>query len=131
MAKYRTLDEFFADQEPGTLEQVMLVREAIFEAEPSLHENLKWNSPNYVHDGEDRITFNLMNKERKVKLLIHMGAKRKEDRTDKPVLEQDEGIVSWQSNIRGIVSFDDMSDIQSKRAALVKLLRRWLAIPAA
>lgn len=128
MKKYKTLDDFFTDQEQTKLDQVMLARKIILTAEPKLEENLKWNGPNYVYDGVDRITFNLMNREQKVKLLIHMGAKRKENKTGKPVLSEDNGIVDWQSDIRGIVSFDSIEDIVSKKEALIKLIQAWLVI---
>ncbi len=128
MKKYKTLEEFFADQDPNKLEQVMLVREIILTAEPNLHENLKWNAPNYVYNGEDRITLNLLNKDKKVKLLVHMGAKIKEDKAASPLLQQDSGIVEWQSDIRGVVNFKDMNDIESKREALTNLIRAWLLL---
>lgn len=86
---------------------------------PDLQENIKWNAPNYVHEDVDRITFNLMNKERKVQLIIHMGSSKKENKNAKPALKNDEGLVDWSSDIRGIISFDGMADIVEKEKACV------------
>lgn len=128
MQRYKSLDEFFADQSPGKLKQINALRKIILEIEPTLLENLKWNAPNYQHKGEDRITFNVMNKQGKVKLLIHMGATKKESKSAPSILVDDEGIVEWNSDIRGTLTFIDLEDIASKKASLKKLIERWLAI---
>ena len=128
MQRYKSLDEFFANQTPEKLEQVNALRKIILEIEPTLMENLKWNAPNYVYKGQDRITFNLMNKQGQVKLLIHMGATRKESKSAQPVLDNDEGIVEWNSDIRGTLTFTDLEDIASKKILLKRIIERWLAI---
>lgn len=128
MQRYKSLDEFFANQTPEKLEQVNALRKIILEIEPTLMENLKWNAPNYVYKGQDRITFNLMNKQGQVKLLIHMGATRKESKSAQPVLDNDEGIVEWSSDIRGTLTFTDLEDIASKKILLKRIIERWLAI---
>lgn len=130
MKKYRTVDEFLADQPQQKLEQIQAVRHIITSIEPSLQENIKWNAPNYVHSGVDRITFNLLNKEGVVKLVLHMGAAKKEDKSGKPILTDDEGLLDWASDIRGAISFADLSDIQTKEPQLKRLIKRWLAISA-
>jgi uncharacterized protein YdhG (YjbR/CyaY superfamily) len=56
--------------------QIDMLRSIILSVEPKLQEHIKWNAPSYVLNGEDRITFNLMNKESLVKLILHMGATR-------------------------------------------------------
>ncbi|NTV90402.1 MAG: DUF1801 domain-containing protein [Clostridiales bacterium] len=119
MDKYRTIDEFLSDQSSDKLEQINTLRELIIQVEPNLAENLKWNAPNYVYKGEDRITFNVMNKQDIVKVIIHMGATKKEDKKSNPILANDQGIVEWSSDIRGAISFDDISDIYSKMEMLL------------
>lgn len=128
MNKYTAIEEFLADQDADKLEQIELLRSIITEARPDLTEHIKWNASSYVLDGEDRITFNLMNKEGTVKLILHMGATRKEDKKGTPVLSDDKGLVAWQSDIRGIVSFTDAADIRTKQADVADVVKRWLAI---
>lgn len=127
MNKYTTIEEFLADQDESKREQIELLRSIIKNAHPHLTEHIKWNAPSYVLDGEDRVTFNLMNKEGVVKLILHMGATRKEDKKGVPVLSDDKGLVSWQSDIRGMLSFTDVADIKAKRAGIADILVRWLA----
>ncbi len=130
MIKYKTLEEFFADQPKDKLDQVNALRSVILNSEPALVEGIKWNAPNYTFNGEDRMTFSLFNKQNKVKLVIHMGSTRKENKSGKPVLVEDEGIVEWNSDIRGTISFDNMTDIKEKLPSLRKVLKRWLEIGA-
>lgn len=128
MKKYKTLEEFFEDQPAEKLKQVMSVRELIFSAEPSLRETLKWNAPNYTYNGEDRITFNIMNKQEIVKVIIHTGASKKEDKSGKPILDDVSGMVVWNSDIRGTISFESFEDIQAKSVQFKKIIADWVAL---
>lgn len=111
-----------------TREQVQLLRDIIASLDADLTEHIKWNAPSYVFDGEDRVTMNLRNKQGLVKLVLHMGATRPENRKGTPMLLEDEGIVEWASDIRGFVTFADLADVRAKEPALRRVLARWLAI---
>ncbi len=111
-----------------TREQVQLLRDIIASLDADLTEHIKWNAPSYVLDGEDRITMNLRNKEGRVKLVLHMGATRPESKKGAPVLADDEGLVEWASDIRGLITFVDVDDIRANQPALLGVLTRWLAI---
>lgn len=128
MNRYNSVAEFLDELDENNLDQVNELRGIIFEAEPTLTENIKWNAPNYVHDGEDRITFNLLNKEGKVKLVLHMGATRKEDTHAEPLLEDTGHLGKSVSNIRTVITFESLQDILAKENGLKDILRRWLAI---
>jgi len=131
MQKYQTLEDFIADLDDEKRLQVQALRELIHALEPRLEERIKWNAPSYVLDGEDRITFNLMNKQGVVKLVLHMGATRKEDKNGSPVMNDKSGLVEWSSDIRGMLSFKDAEDINAKTDQLKIIIRDWLSIPAA
>ena len=130
MKKYKTVDEYLADQTLEKLEQINFIRQLILRIQPSLTENLKWNAPNYSFRDEDRITFNTMNKESIVKLILHMGTSKKENKKGKPVLSNDFGIVEWNSDIRGTINFRGIKDAKEKEEVLVKVLTNWLSIVA-
>ena len=110
-----------------TRSQVQALRKIILGTMPSLREHIKWNAPSYALNGEDRITFNTINKENLVKLVIHMGTTHKEDKSRTPVLQEDGGIVQWISDIRGVVTFESYKDVKAKSTPLKDLLTRWLA----
>src|SRR5262245_61410000 len=108
MQKYKTLEEFFDDLNKDKRLQIDTLRNLILETEPRLEEHLKWNAPSYVFNGEDRITFNLMNKQGVVKLVLHMGVTRKENRNGSPVMNDASGLIEWSSDIRGTITFSDI-----------------------
>ena len=131
MQKYKTLEEFLNDLSPDKRLQVDTLRGLILKTEPRLEEHIKWNAPSYVLDGEDRITFNLMNKQGVVKLVFHMGATRKEDKNGAPVMHDESGLIEWSSDIRGMITFTSIEDVNSNLTSLQKIIKDWLSLPAA
>jgi hypothetical protein len=130
MQKYKTVDEFLGDLATDKRAQVDALRDVILSAKPQLKEHIKWNAPSYVLDDEDRITFNLSNKQRAVKLIFHMGATRKEDKKGVPILKDESGLMEWSSDIRGMITFSSIDDVHSKLTLLQKIIKDWLAIPS-
>lgn len=131
MQKYKTVEEFINDLDADKRLQVNVLREMLLEAKPTLVEHIKWNAPSYVLDGEDRITFNLMNKQGVVKLVLHMGATRKEDKKGAPIMQDDTGLIEWSSDIRGMITFASIGSINSNMTSLRKIIKDWLSIPSA
>lgn len=123
-----SVDELVSALDDNMREQVQLLRDLIGSLGADLTEQVKWNAPSYVLDGEDRITMNLRNKQGLVKLVLHMGATRPEDKKGVPVLLDDAGIVEWASDIRGLITFADSADVCAKEPVLRRVLSGWLAI---
>lgn len=128
MDKYKTLEAFYAGQSDDTKTQVEAVRDIVISVEPEIEQTLKWNAPNFVFDGEDRLTMNLMNKEGKVKLIFHMGATKKENKKAQPVMVDTTGLISWNSDIRGTITFESSHHVHQVREQLAQLIRDWLNI---
>jgi hypothetical protein len=57
-----------------------------------------------------------------------MGATRKEDKKAAPIMNDEKGLIKWSSNIRGIITFEDMSDIIAKQSDLAGILQHWVKI---
>ena len=129
MQKYTTIEEFLNSLDASKRSQVDKLRQLILETAPQLQEHINWNAPRNVQDGEDRITFNLMNRQGVVKLILHMGATRKEDKRGTPVLQDDSGLIEWSSDIRGTLTFSDNDDVESKLTLVKSIITNWLAIP--
>lgn len=130
MQKYKTVEDFLNDLNAEKRSQVDALRSLILENK-ALVEHIKWNAPSYVLDGEDRITFNLMNKHGAVKLIFHMGATRKEDKQGAPIMQDETGLIEWSSDIRGMVTFTTIKDINANLDALRRIIKDWLSIPSA
>jgi hypothetical protein len=69
-----------------------------------------------------------MSKESVVKLVLHMGASKQEDKNGEPVLTDDHGIVEWNSDIRKVIGFKDMDDLKDKEQALADIISQWLTL---
>ena len=128
MHKYKTIEEFMGALDDDKRSQVEALRKLVISSDPNLEEHIKWNAPSYVLNGEDRITFNLLNKENIVKLVFHMGALRKEDKKAEPVIADLSGLIEWSSDIRGVMSFTTLEDIQDKSDEVSKFVVKWLSI---
>lgn len=131
MHKYKTVEEFLSDLNVDKRLQVDTLRDLILDVESQLKEHIKWNAPSYVLDGEDRITFNLMNKQGVVKLILHMGSTRKENKKGEPIMQDEGGLIEWSSDIRGMITFNSINDITSSIDALKIIIKKWLSIPSA
>lgn len=129
MKTFKTVTEFLADLSLDRRTQVEMICRIIKKTSPLLEEHIKWNAPSYMLDGEDRVTLNTHYPD-KIVVVIHMGATRKEDKKAKPILDDESGMITWSSDIRGAISFTSSEDIENKRDAFVSILQRWLEIPA-
>ena len=128
MKQYADIPDFLSSLTPDKKSQVELLRTIIKTAAPSLTEHIKWNAPSYTFDGVDRITFNLLNKEGLVKLVLHVGGTRPENKKGEPVMADDSGIIAWQSDVRGVLTFTDLADVKAKQKTVADILSRWLAV---
>ncbi len=128
MVKHTTISEFLDSLEDNQRTQVEFVRKIILNAEPELAENIKWNALNYVYKQHDRLTFTILNKEKKVALVLHKGTQEKEDKKAKPIMNEESGMVKWLSNIRGIIIFDDLEEITQNAPKLKEILIQWLRL---
>jgi hypothetical protein len=128
MTNQLTLAEFLGSLDGEMLAQVTELCEIIVDADPTLVETMKWGAPSFVHNGIDRLTLNLLNKDGCLKLVLHMGASTPEDRSAAPIMDDDTGLVKWSSNIRGIITFPDLEYIHEHRQDITKVVTNWLAI---
>lgn len=129
MQRYKTVEDFLNDLDGEKRSLVDALRDIILKTETRLEEHIKWNAPSYVLDGEDRITFNVMNKQGTVKLVLHMGATRKEDKKGVPVIQDKSGLIEWNSDIRGTITFSTIDDVNSNLITLKNIITVWLSIP--
>lgn len=130
MQQFKSVTEFLDSLDPDKRLQVDRLRSLILAASPQIQEHIKWNAPSYVLDGEDRITFNVMNKQGVVKLVLHMGATRKENKKAPPIMPDNSGLILWSSDIRGMLTFASLEDITANLPALQTIIEDWLAVPS-
>ena len=115
------LTEFNDERKP--LVEALLI--AIIEACPTLTETIKWNAPTFCDNEKDRMTIMLHKKDR-VGLILHTGARPKEDKTAPHLYTDDTELLEWNSNVRATISFSDLTDFLSKRNLFKKAVKRWI-----
>lgn len=107
--------------------EIETVRAAILASDKAITERIKWKAPSFVHGGDDRVTFRLAPKGI-FQVIFHRGAKVKD--TAGFAFEDDSGLLEWLAPDRGVVTLKDAKDVKAKKAALVKLVGRWMKATA-
>ena len=122
----KTHQEFLAeyDDERKPLVEAMLA--AIVEACPDLTEIIKWNAPSFCDNGKDRMTL-LLHKKDTVGLILHTGAKPKEDKKAPRLYDDSTVLLDWNSNIRATISFASVDDFLAKRDVFKQAVRTWVS----
>ena len=99
------------------------LRGAILAADSRIQENVKWNSPNFAVDGEDRVTLRL-NPKGGVQVILHRGAKKLDSAFE---LDDPTGELEWRGHDRAILAVVDEDDATRLAPQLTELVARWIA----
>ena len=100
------------------------LRNFILTTDNDLTETIKWNSPNYVFKGDDRITMRVQ-VPKFIQLIFHCGAKVREPLPDRLICDES-GLLEWKSNDRAVITFKSRAEIESGKEALKKIIHEWL-----
>lgn len=103
---------------------VEALRGAILAADERLEENVKWNSPNFVFDGADRVTLRI-NPKGGVQVILHRGAKVRPDAAAF-VFDDPTGLLTWPGPDRAILSVADEAEAERLTPQLTELVARWI-----
>jgi len=68
----------------------------------------------------------MLHKKDRVGLILHTGARPKEDKKAPHLYTDQTGLLEWNSNIRATISFSDLSDFLSKRNIFKQAVTRWV-----
>jgi hypothetical protein len=100
------------------------VRQLVLSADPRLREQIKWNAPSFALT-DDLVTFTLRSPEA-LQIIMHTGAKKRATPLTISVADP-AGLLRWLAPDRGIITFSSLEEIESKSAALLDLVRQWIA----
>ena len=102
-----------------------ILRQSILAADPAIVENEKWNSPNFVYNGVDRVTLRIHPKGG-VQVIFHRGATKRLD-VDTFHFDDPTGLIQWPARDRGVLPVADAAEAAALSAELTQLVRRWIA----
>lgn len=117
---------FIKRLDPAFGKLIQAIRKLILETDPSIGEQIKWNSPSFFYTGEmkpfdpkeykrDMIVMNV--RKNQVLLVFPTGA----------VIKDKTGIMEGDyQDGRRLVTFRDQADLKSKGKALQLVIREWL-----
>lgn len=105
--------------------EIDALRAIVLATDPDVVEGVKWNTASF-RTTEWFATLNGPKHTKEPMLVLHGGAKAKGANLRARVADPT-GMVRWLGNDRGIVTFADRTDITKRRAALLGVLRSWIA----
>lgn len=117
------VDEFMVSLEHPLKVEIEAVRALILGADKRINESVKWNAPSF-YIKEHFATFKLRPMET-IQVVFHTGAKVRADITDVDI-DDPSGLLKWVAKDRGVATLADMKDIESKKIALIAVVRGWI-----
>ena len=104
--------------------EIEVLREIILNSNSKLTENIKWNSPNYCYDGEDRITMRIQ-PPKQIQLIFHRGAKVLEQ-PKRRLIDDESKLLVWKTNDRAAATFKTLADVNSNKSTLREIVNEWV-----
>lgn len=97
---------------------------------PRLDEGIKWNAPSYSVGGVHFVTFNFGDR-KSVRLVFHCDTARREVKGGPALIEDEAGLLQFQSDIRALAAFKSLAEVEAARKSLPSLVKRWVAAASA
>lgn len=118
------VDTFLNQLNHPLIEEIELLRNIILNSNSALIENIKWNAPNYVFNGNDRITLKI-NPPKNILIVLHCGAKT-QTQPNKKLISYACKALSWKGNNRAIITLNNKQDINTYQNSIVQIVNLWL-----
>jgi hypothetical protein len=93
-------------------------------ASPLISEGIKWNAPSFCVN-EYFATINVRSNDA-VQIVLHLGAKTRDDITDRLAINDPKALLQWLSKDRASVKFHDMKEIHANGVAFQEIIRLWI-----
>lgn len=119
-----SVEMFLASLEHPCRDEILVLRQIMLDADPSIGEGIKWNAPSF-RTSEYFATVHLRAKAG-VQVILHLGAKKRAEAGTGMEVADPESLLEWLAGDRATVKFADMADVEAKRAAFSDLVREWI-----
>lgn len=121
--KQITVEKYLQDLHHPQLKTILLMRDLILQFD--VVENIKWNSFNYIYNGDDRLTFNLTGKGY-FRIILHTGVKVSNIDIQKLFTDEKIELLTWLTKNRAIIKIDDNFDFNQNIVQLKSIISLWL-----
>ena len=118
------VDDYIAKLDHPDREAIDGLRLGILDLDERITESVKWNAPNFLFDGEDRVTFRLKPGTR-YQLILHRGATKRDD-VDVFEFDDPTGRIEWATPDRGTLTLAGTNSEGADRAQATDLVDRWM-----
>jgi hypothetical protein len=99
------------------------VRRAILAADPAITEGIKWNSPSfYCHGWFATIS---SHKPTQLDVVFFCGAKVRSDCTVREAISDPDGLLTWPSKDRALLSFKADVDFHARLKSFQRIAKQW------
>ncbi|NDV42779.1 DUF1801 domain-containing protein [Flagellimonas sediminis] len=126
MNKNQDVTTFLDQQNHPLRTEIEQLRELLLKAEPKLHENVKWNGPNYCIGDADRITMKIQ-PPKQIQLIFHRGVKKLEQPKQR-LLTSSSKLLLWKENDRSVASFKNQNEIENSASELRDIIKDWIKV---
>ncbi|HTE25570.1 DUF1801 domain-containing protein [Flavitalea sp.] len=117
---------FIKKLEPGLAEVVQAVREVILSVDPSIGEQIKWNSPSFFYTGEMKAFDPKDYKSDLVVVNVHRGNALLVFPTGAIIKDKSGVLEGDYKDGRRVVNIKDIKDLADKKKSLQLVIREWL-----
>src|SRR5262245_25026863 len=118
------VDEFMRALEHPFKKLVEAMRRSILSADRSIDERIKWNSPRF-RTSEHFATMNLREK-KGIGIILHRGAKKRNLPQEGIIIDDPSKLLKWLGKDRAIIVFESLADLNSRKAAFVRVIKQWI-----
>jgi hypothetical protein len=109
------VEAWFEDYDNPQRDLVLAVRDVVLGADDRIGETIKWKAPTFVYEGNLASFFPKSKKH--VTLMFHQGA----------ALPDPAGVLVGDGDTARSLKIADRADLHAKAAAIVELVRAWIA----
>lgn len=125
--KAADVDEFMRELEDPLKPALEAVRRIILGVNAQIREGIKWNAPSfYVNEYFATVNVRAMRGRECVLIIFHQGAKVKDSSVEGLEINDPTGLLEWLAKDRCAVKFYDLSEVNSKKAALEDIVNQWI-----
>jgi hypothetical protein len=125
--KAQDVGEFMRKLEHPLKPEIEAVRRIILGADAQIREGIKWNAPSfYINEYFATVNARGVSGRECVLIIFHRGAKVKDHSAEGLEIKDPTGLLEWLAEDRCAVKFYDMSEVNSKKAALEDIIRQWI-----